>query len=191
MSKIILIDAGHGIDTAGKRSPKWEDGTQLFEWEFNRKLTNLIVAGCEKNGIRAIKIVPETADVPLSERCQRVNRWAKNEDCILFSIHANAGGGTGFEVFTSVGVTESDKVASALISQFQKDFPEIKIRTDYSDGDADKEAGFYVLKHTICPAILVENLFMDYEPDCRLLLNESFCAKLATSYVECIKSIAR
>ena len=32
----ILLDNGHGYDTPGKRSPIWPDGSQLFEWEFNR-----------------------------------------------------------------------------------------------------------------------------------------------------------
>ena len=31
----ILIDNGHGRATAGKRSPVWPDGKQLFEYEFN------------------------------------------------------------------------------------------------------------------------------------------------------------
>ena len=36
-----------------------------------------------------------------------------------------------------------------------------KIRTDYLDGDPDKEAGFYILNRTKCPAALVECGFMD------------------------------
>ena len=35
------------------------------------------------------------------------------------------------------------------------------IRTDYSDGDSDWEANFYILRHTMCPAVLTENFFMD------------------------------
>ena len=34
----ILIDNGHGRATAGKRSPVWPDGKQLFEYEFNRDI---------------------------------------------------------------------------------------------------------------------------------------------------------
>jgi len=37
----------------------------------------------------------------------------------------------------------------------------IKIRTDNSDGDRDIENDFYVIKHSNCPAVLTENLFMD------------------------------
>jgi len=64
---------------------------------------------------------------------------------ILVSIHANAFGNgrewtspSGWSVYTSRGQT----------------------RTDFSDGDADIEENFYILRHTICPAVLTENLFM-------------------------------
>lgn len=196
MKKIILLDNGHGLETPGKRSPEWEDGTQLFEWEFNRDMTKRISEKCEKIGIRCARIVPESFDVSLSERCARANRWHKRvPDCVLLSIHANAAGGdavgkaTGFEVYTSPGETKADALASALIEQLEADFPDLKMRKDMADGDADKEANFYILKHTTCPALLAENLFMDTESDCRLLMSDEFRDKLAESYVTFIKNI--
>ena len=33
----IILDAGHGESTPGKRSPKTDDGRQLFEWQFTRR----------------------------------------------------------------------------------------------------------------------------------------------------------
>ena len=41
----------------------------------------------------------------------------------------------------------------------------------YSDGDPDFEASFYILKHTLCPAVLTENLFMDNQEDCAFFLS--------------------
>ena len=38
--KVIILDGGHGVDCAGKRSPIWGDGSQLFEWEFREKWEN-------------------------------------------------------------------------------------------------------------------------------------------------------
>lgn len=105
------------------------------------------------------------------------------------SIHANAGGGTGFEVYTSPGETKADSIATALIEQLQQDFPEIKMRKDLADGDPDNEAVFYILKHTKAPALLAENLFMDTESDCRLLMAEDFRERLADSYVEFLKQV--
>lgn len=191
MDKIILFDNGHGQETPGKRSPLWKDGRQLFEWEFNRDMVRRIILKCDHAGIRAVKLVPETFDVSLEERCKRANLWYDrcNGNCIVVSIHANAGGGTGFEVYTSPGQTKADPIATKLIEQLQKDFPEIKMRKDIADGDPDKEAGFYILKHTKAPAILAENLFMDNEADCQLLMAEDFRDKLADSYISFLKTL--
>ena len=191
MDKIILFDNGHGQETPGKRSPLWKDGRQLFEWEFNRDMVRRIILKCDHTGIRAVKLVPETFDVSLEERCKRANLWYDrcNGNCVVVSIHANAGGGTGFEVYTSPGQTQADPIATKLIEQLQQDVHEIKMRKDMADGDPDKEAGFYILKHTKAPAILAENLFMDNESDCRLLMSEDFRDKLADSYVKFLKTL--
>ena len=191
MDKIILFDNGHGQETPGKRSPRWKDGRQLFEWEFNRDMVRRIILKCDHAGIRAVKLVPETFDVSLEERCKRANLWYDrcNGNCVVVSIHANAGGGTGFEVYTSPGQTKADPIATKLIEQLQQDFSEIKMRKDVADGDPDKEAGFYILKHTKAPAILAENLFMDNEADCQLLMAEDFRDKLADSYISFLKTL--
>ena len=191
MDKIILFDNGHGQETPGKRSPLWKDGRQLFEWEFNRDMVSRIILKCYHTGIRAVKLVSETFDVSLEERCKRANLWYDrcNGNCVVVSIHANAGGGSGFEVYTSPGQTKADQIATKLIEQLQQDFPEIKMRKDMADGDPDKEAGFYILKHTKAPAILAENLFMDNEADCQLLMDEDFRDKLADSYVKFLKAL--
>lgn len=188
---IFLFDNSHGIDTPGKRSPVWPDGRQLFEWEFSRDVVRRIVLKGYHAGLRSVILVPEDDDVSLAERCRRANDWYDrcNGDVGVISIHANAGGGTGFEVFTSPGKTKADAMATALIGQLEKDFPDIKMRKDYSDGDPDKEAAFYILKHTKAPAILAENLFMDTEKDCRLLLDGNFRDRLAESYLQFLKSI--
>jgi N-acetylmuramoyl-L-alanine amidase len=93
---LIILDNGHGKETPGKRSPKWEDGSQLFEYEFNRDIVRRIASKLEQHNIPYYILVPELEDISLSERCKRANNIYKdNKDCMLLSIHANAGGGTG------------------------------------------------------------------------------------------------
>ena len=175
----IILDNGHGgiingvYQTAGKRSPKWEDGRQLFEGDFNRTVVNSIANMCIVHNIPFTILVPELKDISLSERVKRANEIYKDRrDSILISVHANAGGGTGFEMFTSKGETKSDAIAETLINEFGRTIPELRLRKNTSDGDLDKEAQFYILRKTHCPAVLVECAFMDrYEPDCRLLLD--------------------
>ena len=188
-SKFIIIDAGHGNNSPGKRSPIWKDGKQLFEWEFNRDIATRIANKLAYAGIRSRLLVTEKEDIQLSERCRRVNNICRihgKENCILISIHANAGGGTGLEVFTSPGNTKADEYATIMLDTLKYSFPKEKIRTDYSDGDADKEARFYMLQKSQCPAILTENLFMDNETDCRKLMDDDFREQIAEAHVRAI-----
>ena len=171
-----LLDNGHGglIDglyqTPGKRSPRWRDGTILYEGEFNRAIVARLVERLTADGIRYVNLTPEYADVSLPERVQRANAFHGQAACILVSVHANAGGGRGYEVYTSRGDTQADDVASVFFDKFKAAFPEARMRADLLDGDTDKEANFYMLRHTRMPAILTENFFMDNEEECRTYL---------------------
>ena len=49
---------------------------------------------------------------------------------------------------------------------------ERKVRRDTSDGDIDKEANFYILKKTICPAFLTENGFFDNPVEASFMMTE-------------------
>ena len=85
----ILIDNGHGIDTKGKRSP---DG-QLLEYAQNRLLAGRIVTDLQARGLDASLLVPEEMDIPLPERCCRVNECCLQlckDNVLLISIHINA-----------------------------------------------------------------------------------------------------
>lgn len=172
----ILIDAGHGGMHEGKymTDPKWgkfykhsEDFT-AYEGVTNRAIANLLMAKLKAAGIPYVQIHHDYLDTPLSGLV--VNANAIKGDTIYLSIHSNAGKGKGFEVYTSRGETKSDKFAEVICNQLQKDFPEYPFRKDTRDGDSDKEEDFYVLKHTNCPAVLVELLFFD-EPEQAKFLN--------------------
>ena len=163
----ILIDNGHGHNTPGKRSP---DG-KFREYAYNREIAKRIVADLIDKGYDAELLVPEDNDISLEERVRRVNTLCSahgKSNVILVSIHVNAAGNgskwtnaTGWSVYTCKGQTASDKLAECLCEAAIKNFPGKRIRTDYSDGDSDWEANFYILRHTVCPAVLTENFFMD------------------------------
>jgi len=192
MSKYTyLIDNGHGSNTPGKRSPVWEDGRQLFEYEFNRAIAKRLIGGLTAYGIDFVELVPEDLDVSLPERVKRANaKHSEVKNCVLISIHANAGGGTGFEVFTTIGETKSDKIATVFYKEFEIMFPEIRMRADNVDGDPDKESNFYIIKKTSCPAILVESFFMDrLDPDCEYLMSEAARDRIAVAYLNAILNI--
>lgn len=193
MKPIVLLDNGHGKETAGKRSPVWSDGSQLFEWEFNRDIVRRIAEKLEADGIPYRVLVPEETDISLTERARRANEYAKefNGKAYVLSIHANAGGGTGWEVYTSSGQTPSDAIATVFFEEAGREFvPDgWRMRSDYSDGDPDKEANFAILTKTTCPAILTENFFMDTEKDCRFIMSEDGRERIANMHVAAIKRV--
>lgn len=181
MSKHLwLIDSGHGgmsngqYATEGKRSPTWGDGSVLYEGEFNRAIANRLMEKMTACNLRYMQIHEPVKDLDLVSRVNKVNYYNRDyENCILISIHANAGGGSGFEVFTSKGETDSDKIATVFADKVKEIFPASRIRSDMSDGDVDKESNFYILRKTHCPAILIENFFMDNEQECKKILMSS------------------
>lgn len=190
---LILIDEGHGRDTAGKRSPKYQDGTQLYEWEFNRFIGKSFMKHLELGGISHIQVVPEDIDIPLSERKLRIeeyyNRFKKNYFVYCVSIHGNAAEdpkASGIEVFTSFGKDESDWIAETYLNSL-KDLG-LKMRYDKSDGDLDKEANFAMVKLS-CPSILTENGFYSNEQECKKMFSLPFRNKIAYAHYLAAKNI--
>lgn len=188
---VVILDNGHGKETKGKRSPVWPDGSQLYEWEFNRDIVCRLAEMLLLDDRYCEVLVPEMSDVPLTERCRRANEIYVREAgrCILISIHGNAGGGTGWEAYTTRGETKADGLASLLYDEAEWEFARDgwRIRKDFADGDADKESDFYILKHTKAPAVLTENFFMDSERDCRLMLSAEGRERIARVHFNAIK----
>lgn len=189
---IILIDNGHGSNTAGKCSP---DGN-FREYKYTREIAERLVNALRADGLNAQRIVTEENDISLAERCRRVNNVCKQygtKNVILISIHNNAAGADGqwhtargWEAWTSVGQTKSDMLATCLYEAAERSG--FKIRKDMADGDPDKEGHLYILKHTLCPAVLTENLFQDNKDDVSYLLSEEGMRTITALHVEGIKS---
>ncbi len=212
MSKLyVLLDNGHGNNTPGKRSPLLQDGTRFYEWEYCREVTAGIKARFEDNkDIEIIMITPEEYDVPLGSRVKRINNYCTKygtKNCIMLSVHVNAAGNggwmnaRGWSAWTTRGQNNSDKFADCLyevaeqvlysnkdfINTFKGHQSQKPIRTDFSDGDKDWEAGFQITKGSNCPAVLTENMFMDNRLDVDYLLSSSGLNDIINIHVEGIK----
>ncbi|MGN1219989.1 MAG: N-acetylmuramoyl-L-alanine amidase [Candidatus Cryptobacteroides sp.] len=175
----ILIDNGHGIQTKGKRSP---DG-KFLEYAYTREIARQVVTELKNKGYDAELLVPEEDDIPLSERVRRTNAHCQafgKTNVILISIHINAAGNgtkwmnaTGWSCYTCKGQTESDRLADSLYKAAEQILENQVIRTDYArDGDSDWEENFYILRHSLCPAVLVEQFFMDNKKDLAYLISD-------------------
>lgn len=201
---LYIFDNGHGgiIDgvyqTAGKRSPIWPDGTQLFEGEFNRAIVKRLIKLCNDDNIDCVNLVDTEEDVPLSTRTSDANEIYRNTDkpCIYISIHANGfneESANGWSCYTSEGETQSDSIATILYEKAEAEFPDEYIRKDtYSDGDVDKEANFWVLAKTAMPAILSENFFMTNYDNChKYLMTEEGRDRIAKIHFEMIQELEK
>lgn len=203
MKKLWLLDPGHGgLDssgeyvTQGKRSPIWDDGSVYYEGVGNRDITKRIARGALLKGIDTMHIVTpsDSRDVSLGNRVRKANRlFEEHKNAVYVSIHSNGfkrNIGEGWSVYTSKGETKSDLLASMLYLAAAEAFPGRNFRKDFSDGDPDKEANFYVLKNTHMPALLSENFFHTHEKECKeILMTEEGRQKIANMHLSWMEKI--
>lgn len=193
------LDFGHGgIDASGKyltapaKQHQFPDGLLIQEGVINRKIGALVAKELVRLSIDYAIVSDDVLDTPLVTRVHRADAiYANAKNAIFLSIHSNAGGGSGFEIFTSPGQTKSDKIANIFCETYQKCFPNYPFRKDTADGDADKEENFFVLRKTDCPALLVENLFFDNKHEAEFLLSESGQKEIADCIVQCIQNVEK
>ncbi|EAR15452.1 N-acetylmuramoyl-L-alanine amidase [Robiginitalea biformata] len=193
---VPILDPGHGgiiggkYQTSGKRSPNWDQGI-IYEGAANRWIVNGVMALMDQLDLPYFNICPELRDVSLEARVRRANAiQVEHPNSYVLSIHHNAGGGTGFEGFTSKGDTPSDPVADRFLAQLEKDFPDETPRFDYySDGDRDKEVSYRILTGTSGRAVLLELGFMDHRNDYKRILNPKVQRRRIRSLVYCISAL--
>ncbi|MER2008899.1 MAG: N-acetylmuramoyl-L-alanine amidase [Psychrobacillus sp.] len=195
----IVLDDGHGDNgvTPGKRTPKFEDGTFMYENTFNKTVVKYLNEELKRCGFNTILSAPTDADTPLATRVKVANN-AKAD--LFISVHANANtgkwgtwGGTETYVYPT---GESKRIGTIIHKNLMEGTP-------LRDRGVKDGSGLYVISNTSMPAILVECAFMDNKEEAKLLLSDSFrreCAKeiakgicegLKVSYVEEKKETAK
>lgn len=169
----VLIDMGHGgVDsngiytTAPKKMYRFKTGEIAYEGEINRDLGLILSFELSKMGIKNDFVIdpfnPE--DIPLKERVNIIN--SEKEKHILISLHCNAGGGTGYEQYTTKGITKSDEISNCIARSVSNSKFGLKKRWIHKkDNEYDKESQFYILRKTRCPAVLIECFFFDNKHD--------------------------
>lgn len=187
----IILDAAHGEETPGKRSP---DG-RFREYKWSRKIIDLLINDLRSENYEVFESNATDREIGLTKRAENTNKIVRNKK-IFISLHSNAAGNginwanaRGYSVYTTKGQNNSDKIAEIIMKQFKLDFPELKERSDKSDGDLDIEENFTVITKTNCPSVLIEWLFQDNKDDVELLLNDEVNNKLIKSLIKSIKII--
>lgn len=187
---IVLLDNGHGRETPGKRSP---DG-RLMEWEYTRRLARAIEARLLAQGIDARRIVEEEADVPLRERCRRVNDVCRSHPRVLLvSLHCNAAGNgrqwasaRGWGAYVSLNASENSKLLAKKLIEAAELFGQ-KVRK-YSPDTPWWPQDLAMCRDTACPAVLTENLFQDNREDVEYLLSECGKQSIVKLHVDGVES---
>lgn len=180
MTYKIAVCAGHGIHTAGKRTP---DGVR--EWSFNEKVVKAFIAELKNySGVEVRRYDDPTGktDVPLRTRTRSANAWGAD---IYISFHHNAHRGmwgehTGTETYYSKGSTKGKQLADVLQKANVK---------AYGLRDRGlKTANLHITRETKMPAALVEGGFMDSTIDIVKMRDNSI---LANAGKESAKAVAK
>ena len=149
---IIGIDKGH---STWDKSPCGAVGL-LNESKENRPVGDKVIQKLRALGHIVIDCSCNSAS-NVDEQLAAIVRKANAQKLDLFlSLHLNAGGGTGAEIYTT-NTSGAKEEAKRLIDTYCN-------RTDFKNR-GHKYAEFYVLRHTVAPAMLIEMAFVDTEAD--------------------------
>lgn len=190
MEYLLILDDGHGPETAGKRSPEMADGSVMRENTFNKAVKQYAKAEAERNGIHVFLTAPEDTDVPLATRSKRANdkyrefekKYGKDGfKCILIAIHANAfkgvfGSHGGIDTFYHINSARGKAIATIIQKHLVKGSP-LRDR-------GIKPENFHIIRETIMGAVLVELGFMDSEHDIQYLISDDYRRECARELVE-------
>ena len=167
---MIILDAGHGMKTAGKETPAFPNGTKIKEAEQNYPIMFLVRDKLVKQGITVVTTNDDpNNDLSLNNRVLKANAV----DAKLFvSFHKNATAEyawndvRGSETLVYKLGGEAEKAARIIQAEIVK-------------GTGDKDRGVkamgdkvYVLKYTKMPAVLVELGFMTNLEDANDMRNK-------------------
>lgn len=174
-NKIITIDAGHGLNTSGKQTAS-NLGAVYKEWSLNDKVVRKIMSALANyNGVEVHRIDDPTGktDISLNARVSKSNSLKAD---IHISIHQNAGGGTGTEVYWHTKGTAEDKKLANIVA------PKLASKTGLRNRGV-KTASFAVLTCN-ATAILCEGGFMDTANDYAVIISDKGQQAYADAVVE-------
>ena len=155
----ITIDLGHGVGT-----DRGAVGI-VAEESIIDEVGNKVIQGLINLGHDVIAVRPSTAYNVTDSLAQRVIASNEFGADLYVSIHANAGGGHGSEVFTYNG-KELDTARKVLNNLVGLGFTDRGIKSE----------GLYVINHTQADAMLVEICFVDTASDVDLYNSVGSCA---------------
>ena len=189
MSFKIAYGAGHYIGTAGKRLPKALDVNETREWVLNDRVArHFAEAAKQYENVELLRVDDATGqtEVSLSTRCKRAN------DCgadMCLAIHHNA----GIKLGSGGGIVAYSYQEGTKGAEYRDAIYDACIAAGGLKGNRSqpKQAnGFYVLRYTNAPAVLMEYGFMDSTIDAPVILTDAYAKKVAYATMDGIAKAA-
>ena len=182
----IVLDAGHGANTPGKRCLKSIDKNETREWHLNNRICKFVeqkLASYDGFLLMRVDDITGATDVPLSARTGKANSWGAD---IYVSVHHNAGinGGKGGGI---VSITYTK--ASETSDKYSKIIYDEMIKTTGLKGNRSTplaKQNLHVCRETNMPAVLIECGFMDSTTDVPIILTDKFADEAAEGIVNAL-----
>ena len=172
---VVILDPGHGGYDPG-----------AVAHGLKEKDLNLHLALKTAERLEGIKVLlTRERDIYVS-LADRVALSRRAEPALFLSLHANAGGGRGFESFISSGLGSKDPVVT-MQKTLHSEIIDTLNRWEIVDRGL-KKAAFYVLRHNPHPAVLIESLFIDNPIEAAIWREPPFVEALATAVAAGIRS---
>lgn len=162
MRKTIILNAGHCINEPGASTKTTTESQEVIK--IRDRLAPLLKQSFD------VAIVPDELD--LTQSINWVNeRYKKLEDGLAFSIHLNAGGGEGAEIFYYTNSKASMERAQVIIDKYCNltRFRNGGVKPDVSSQDREVSAW---IKEIVPWSFLLECCFIDNDQELQRLQKE-------------------
>lgn len=159
MAKKVYLDPGHGGNQPGAVKYVVEKDVNLV---MSLACRDYLVA----NGVEVKMSRTGDTNTDISRSCKEANSWGAD---IAVSIHNNAGGGDGFEVYYGIGSDMSGSLGLAKAIEV-----EVKAIGQNSRGCKTRKGSsgldyYGFIRETDMPAIILEGAFVDNKNDVTII----------------------
>ena len=154
-NSLFAIDAGHYIDTPGKRCLKSIDPGETREWVLNSRIADKVQERLQGYNCSTMRVDDVTGEkeISLSKRVALANQADAD---LYLSFHHNAGihGGSGGGCVVYVAPVAQEQSIVVQKAIYESVVAATGLRGNRANPMA--RASLYVLRHTTMPAVLVE-----------------------------------
>jgi N-acetylmuramoyl-L-alanine amidase len=173
----ICLDPGHNAAGADAGA----EGNGLREQDLTLDITLYLKFLLTYNGFEVVMTREsgfvtgphQSVNKSLQTRCNIANNTGAD---LFLSLHVNAGGGTGTEVYALPG-GQAEKLAGILLNYLGNE-------ANWAKRGVKTDRNFYVLVNTLMPAVLSENGFIDNQSDAVKLRDPEFRKGLARAHAK-------